>query len=683
MADVTIYEHANFNGRSRTFAVGQYRLFDSSDMNDMASSIKVPKGLVAYVYEHADNGGGYGISADFLEDCADLSQFNFNDKISYIHVFSSEDSKSGVVVRDHQTGEVTTGPPQQFIWARNSVVNGAFIAGHWERKRAGGQPPTSPVAVFSPPIPPHDFAQPVLTGGGTVAEPASAELKNHVIQMFLPFAKQANWDHARSNQMGIIGSDFRGVEEIGSAAFERASNQKGIPDSINFWYPQKQSRDHRSIVYFKRTLAGTLLTSHVADISGIYEDYDLNIDIEPSGWCSYLVTDAHPREYTAIMSAEWNLSGNQFGQPDCNDSESIAETSFIEAEINTSLEVSRRLDMILNSALGRQICVYGPWIYDRGHCCHAEIHPAEQIWWSDPSPGGRVYICHLFCDESQRFWWRNQMDEGTKLKPWGAPPITGTFAIAFEAEVNSPAKQFQIAVQDAYNNVTVHENFKRHHLVYQNNTLAAVIQDPADLVKVSFEDVGLAGANTVRGFIVIEATVGTCIQNPNPIARVPRPGGGGASNPPPSTEFDDITLPPGSDPNTVPEELEHLGFRKEAGRLVLIITQGPPVPQIAHYSRELDFGTVGLGQDAKLTLHIVNVGLTDLVVTIPASAFFAFSWHQVGATTIAPGATLDVLVTFEPNQQGHITGTLTVQHNGAGGQQVVQLQGDTRKGPAH
>ena len=52
------------------------------------------------------------------------------------------------------------------------------------------------------------------------------------------------WDSATRDQMGVIGSDFRGVEEIGSAAFERKSDNRFIPDFINFWYPQRQPRDH-------------------------------------------------------------------------------------------------------------------------------------------------------------------------------------------------------------------------------------------------------------------------------------------------------------------------------------------------------------------------------------------------------------------------------------------------------
>ena len=550
IADVIMYELTNFQGSSRTFGVGSYRLFD---FNEMASSIKVPKGLVAYVYEHADSGGGYGISADFLEDCADFSQYNLNDKLSYINVFNAEQ-------------------PSGLIWVRNSLVNGQFVSGHWERKRADGNLPPNSVVIVSPPIPPHDLIQPTVTSGGTIAVPDSATIKNHVIQAFSAFTPeaQAQWDYAVNHLMGIIGSDYRGIEEIGSAAFERASNNILIPDWLNFWYPQKQPNDHRNIIYFKRTLSGKLLNSHIADITGTYKDGDLNIDIEPSEEYKYLITDGHPREYTDIMSAQWRAHQAHLtdtGKPSCDDAESIAEFSFVEAEIDNDPNAKSRLNSMLNSSLGRQISVYGPWIYDKGHCCHAEIHPAEQIWWGDRSSGGGVYFCNLFCDESERFWWRDQMDDGTKLKPWGAPPITGTFAIAFETEINTPAVQFDITVQDAYNHVTVAENFERHHLVYQNTTLISVVQDPSQHVKVSFEQVDLVGANTVRGFLVIEATVGKCIQNDNPI-QVIQIG-----------QIQSINLPPNSDPNQVSEQIERPAFRKEGGRLMLMINQEPKRPR--------------------------------------------------------------------------------------------------------
>jgi hypothetical protein len=131
---VVIYADSNFSGDSRSLPIGNYRL---NDFNDVASSIKVPPGLGAIIYEHADEGGGYGISVDFLEDHNDLSRFDFNDKVSYISVFST--NRPG------------------YFWARNSIQNGQFLAGHWERARAANQ--INPVAVVSPPLPPHTQTQ--------------------------------------------------------------------------------------------------------------------------------------------------------------------------------------------------------------------------------------------------------------------------------------------------------------------------------------------------------------------------------------------------------------------------------------------------------------------------------------------------------------------------------------------
>src|SRR5438309_8406448 len=80
---VTLYDDPNFSGRSKAVGIGNYRL---SDFEGIASSIRVPLGFVAILYEHADEGGGYGISVDLLEDCPDLSKYNLSDKAAYISV---------------------------------------------------------------------------------------------------------------------------------------------------------------------------------------------------------------------------------------------------------------------------------------------------------------------------------------------------------------------------------------------------------------------------------------------------------------------------------------------------------------------------------------------------------------------------------------------------------------------
>jgi hypothetical protein len=160
---VVIYEHANFGGRSQTLGVGGYIL---SDFKEVASSIRVPAGLVALLFEHVDAGGGYGLSVDLLEDRSDLSQVNFNDKLSYVCVFSSP-------------------TPQGFIWARASVQNGQFVAGHWERQRASGTPVNS-TAVVAPPLPPHPANAPPASCGG-------AGVQDHRTPPPPPFDLTGSW----------------------------------------------------------------------------------------------------------------------------------------------------------------------------------------------------------------------------------------------------------------------------------------------------------------------------------------------------------------------------------------------------------------------------------------------------------------------------------------------------------
>ena len=361
---------------------------------------------------------------------------------------------------------------------------------------------------------------------------------------------------------------LRGSEEIGSAAFERASNNIAIPDNLNFWYPQKQPRDHRSVIFFKRTLVGKLDSVHIANINGTYEDHDVNIDVIPNDKYQYLITDGHPREYTDIMSARWNLSLHQFGKPNCDDPEDIAEANLIEAEIWPDSDVHSGTAQTLNDlilARGPQdIGLYGVWLYDKGHCCHSEIHPAEQIWWRDDvSATERKYSFNLFCDASKRFWWRDQMDDGTKLKPWGAPPIRGIFAIAFEVELGKPAVTFEVSNISDYNVAVIPNGNQVYNLVYQNNVLVTFVPHN-DAFNVTYENVGLTIDNKVRGFLVIETTVGTVTQIQTKIVVPPIV----------------IDIPPGSDVNTIDQRVEREAFEKVEGRYMFSVKQTNPQPEV-------------------------------------------------------------------------------------------------------
>ncbi len=556
-ASVVIYERKNFNGRSLPLAAGEHRLTDWRP-----SSIQVPAGFVAYLYESVDSGGGFGVSVDLLEDHRDLDDLNLAGRVSFITVFPS--------TRD-----------TNFIWARNSMQNGQFVAGHWERARAGGNP-VNTVAVVSPPLPSHAPALPTsITQQGTT----------WVISTLGPqSATDAGRWQAADKTMGVIGSDFRGVQEIGSAAVERASNNFAIPDWINFWYPNKQKNDHRSVVYFKRTLTGVITDKitknwsgqvpdgrggwrtisgtydlsdvpHVSNITGTYPDHDLNIDVLPFVDYMYLINDSHPPERSTMVQMKDLVDSDH---DPCTD-----PFIKVEAEVDAGNVAKDTIASQLKSRIGKQVAIYGPWIYDIGHCDHPEIHPAEQIWWTENAPNGQVYYLNVFADSSKRFWWRSQMDDGTKLRPWAAPPITGVFAIAFEVpfdpirvDTGGSGKRFEVTNVDHWNVVDVPDSNKVYDLVYNGKTLVSFVPHN-DAFRVSYENVGLkpGTSDVVRGFLVIETSVGL-------VKQVATKGTIFSGN-----QQVSVDVPMGADPDKIDQRLEQQIFHKEGGHYLFTVTR--------------------------------------------------------------------------------------------------------------
>ena len=153
------------------------------------------------------------------------------------------------------------------------------------------------------------------------------------------------------------------------------------------------------------------------------------------------------------------------------------------------------------------------------------------------------------------------MDDGTKLKPWGAPPIKGLFAIAFEVElgteVSKPGVTFELMggdfnkgfVDDRLNVATMPGGDQAYKLVYRNHTLVTFIPHN-DLFRVTYENVGLADANKVRGFLVIEISVGTLTQ-----------------------KIVNADFPAGTDVNQIDQKLERQVFEKAEGHYMFTVLQ--------------------------------------------------------------------------------------------------------------
>jgi hypothetical protein len=294
----------------------------------------------------------------------------------------------------------------------------------------------------------------------------------------------------------------------------------------------------------------------------------------------YLVNDAHPREYTTIMAAQWKATGalpvfEQSGLPNCDAPETIAEFSRLEAEVAEDFWPQgnitfgkAKLATMTEARIGKEMCVYGTWIYDMGHCCHPEIHPAEQLWWSEQHGNIKKYNLNVLCDASRRFWWRRMMDDGTKLKPWGAPPVKGLFAIAFEYAISpieatgDKIKQFEVENIEQFNVIAYPGANHTYDLVYKNKTIISFIPH-SNAFRVSFEHVGTVPGDPgkIRGFLVIETSVGTVKQ----IATSVTINAGSGSLV--------VRLPANSTPEQAPEVYEKMFFKKEEGHYYFTLTE--------------------------------------------------------------------------------------------------------------
>jgi hypothetical protein len=129
----TVYADRNFRGDTADYDVGNWSMGDA-----YWQSIQVPAGYVAQLFQNEDSGGGYGLSADFLEDCTDLGPLDLRG-FKYLSVF--------LVLQSSQ--------PTPLFWRRGAYQAGEYVPGHWERVPASGALPGTSVVAVSPPIPMH------------------------------------------------------------------------------------------------------------------------------------------------------------------------------------------------------------------------------------------------------------------------------------------------------------------------------------------------------------------------------------------------------------------------------------------------------------------------------------------------------------------------------------------------
>ena len=318
--DVTIYQDINFGGRSEALEVGGHRL-GSAQLNDQISSIKVPAGLVALAYEHADGAGGYGRSVDFLEDHADLRALGLNDKISYIHVFPAE---RDVQVRDHRRGHPARST-SHVVWARGAVVGGRYFAGHWVPQPVHPRPPGP--AVVSPGPLPHLLHISKVTGEDWV-NPGHNTSSNTWSSDLVGGATFDGSDSHPLEWVSVLNPQLEQDDEVGVAGFAVAVDLSGA--DLPFTHP----------------------------FGG---DFEFGI-VPDSGYANLLAPSNHDRHASNDNIRNAFSDGRKIG-----------------LSVNGALPLEVGAGMVpapYRVQLGDRIATYGRWIVDAGHGdFHTEIHP--------------------------------------------------------------------------------------------------------------------------------------------------------------------------------------------------------------------------------------------------------------------------------------------------------------------
>jgi hypothetical protein len=318
--DVTLYDAVNFGGRSATLGVGGYPLTGSSAPLDKVASIQVPAGVVALVYEMADSAGGYGRSADLMENYADLSTLGLA-AIAYVQIFLAEREPVAVAM------VVRTVPTLHEVWIRGSVVNEQYVAGHFG---IGALPSAPGHAVVSPGPLPHLLHITTIPGQDWGNPPYNTS--------------PSNW----SSQV-VGGTTFDGSD---SHPFEWVS-------VLN---PTVEQDDEVGVAGFAvavETSAHDLPFTHPFG-------YDFEFAIVPdAAYTNLLAPSNRPPaipNVTDSQVAEALTEVRAAGLPEYG-------AFAMEVEVGMVPEPYR-------ATPGDRVAVYGRWIVDAGHGdFHAEIHP--------------------------------------------------------------------------------------------------------------------------------------------------------------------------------------------------------------------------------------------------------------------------------------------------------------------
>ncbi len=326
-------------------------------------------------------------------------------------------------------------------------------------------------------------------------------------------AQRQLWDAARQD-LGVAGRDpLAGV--LGYRAADKNFANDTAKILLNIFFPTVAGE----IVQGALRAFWSPITGQRETVCGRVARYDrYDPEDKELDWCLYLVPETG-------RSVELVELAKQVGTPDCGDG--IANC--VEAEVTavSSLHQGFHYFPDVRSAPGYpapQACANGPFVADRGHGNHAEVHPAQLLWWRDECAAWDPKTCArstlnmmIVQDDSDRY------DGGVDFaatpnapagwRPWAESPVGGEFRIAlsFPPLARTPGVYF--VFEDSGERVvtsTASGLAPAGPTVIERGGEAlyrAALIGNSDRIRIGFEEVCWDGSD-LRGYLKVSAAVG-------------------------------------------------------------------------------------------------------------------------------------------------------------------------------
>jgi hypothetical protein len=253
-------------------------------------------------------------------------------------------------------------------------------------------------------------------------------------------------------------------------------------------------------------------------LTGTFLEFSVSNYGDESDWCIHLLPDVQFQDFITdaipYQKDNWYADGSWKTGPDGR--------FLIEAEItpderrygNPWFNNAQKYSPLIN----KRLTVYGPFVREEAHGNHPEIHPAEQIWWTEPN--GQTIVL-LVIDDSNRFEsmddYSSERVKITPAHPWAEENgQRATMSYAFEV---NPATGGQYIAIQAIDDLEFHAagdfadqgDGSKHIIRYKGNTVLTVQEaDATDkFLGIKFRNVCFNTATgKLQGFIDIETAIG-------------------------------------------------------------------------------------------------------------------------------------------------------------------------------